>query len=171
MAANHRLRRDEKFRVYSRTLSELIGDCASSRRSKGDPTKNSTALSSRVPGAAIYVCVCKRESVKSRLLRQILVGARQQMPFCWPISGQSGDISPSFDLRAEASLSIQRSVFCPRKALAHLNNTSQLWKQRVFLIRTVKPVITIRPAGHEANRVEFTQLVLNSAKGEAAQAH
>lgn len=120
------------------------------------------------------MCVCKKESVKTKLdglLHRILVGARQQMPFCWPISGQSGDISASFDLSAETSLSIQRSVFCPRKSLAHLNNASQLWKQRVFLIRTVKPVITIRPAGHEANRVEFTQLVLNSAKSEAAQAH
>ncbi len=168
---SQRLRRHEEFSVYSRTLSELIVDCASSRRSKRDPTKNSTALSSRVSRATIYVCVCKMESLKSGLLRRILVGARQQMPFCWPISGQSRDISPLFDLSAEASLSIQRSLFCPRKSLAHLYNASQLWKQRVFLIRTVKPVITIRPASHEANCVEFTQLVLNSAKSEAAQAH
>jgi hypothetical protein len=114
------------------------------------------------------------ESVKSKLdglLRRILVSARQQMPFCWPIGGQCWDISASFDVSAETSLSIQRSVFCPRKSLAHLYNASQLWKQRVFLIRSVKPVITIGPAGHEANRVEFTQLVLNSAKSEAAQAH
>ena len=141
---------------------------------KGDPKENSTALSSRVLRAAIYVCVCKTESVKSKLdglLRRIPVGARQQMPFYWPISGQSGDISASFDVSAEASLSIQRSVFCSRKSLAHLNNASQLWKQRVFLIRAVKPVITIGPACHEANRVEFTQFVLNSAKSEAAQAH
>jgi hypothetical protein len=114
------------------------------------------------------------ESVKSKfdgLPRRILVGARQQMPFYWPIGGQSGDISASFDVTAETSLSTQCSVFCPRKSLAHLYNASQLWKQRVFLIRTVKPMITIGPAGHEAERVEFTQLVLNSAKSEAAQAH
>ncbi len=114
------------------------------------------------------------ESVKSKLdglLLRILVAARQQMPFCWPIGRQCEDISASFALSAEASLSIQRSLFCPRKSLAHLYNASQLWKQRVFLIRTVEPVITIGPAGHEANRVEFTQFVLNSAKSEAAQAH
>ena len=93
------------------------------------------------------------------------------MPFHWPIGGQCWDISASFDVSAEASLSIQRSLFCPRKSLAHLYNASQLWKQRVFLIRAVKPVIAIRPACHEANRVEFTQFVLNSAKSEAAQAH
>jgi hypothetical protein len=123
---------------------------------------------------AIYLCVCKMEYVKTKLdglLRRILVGVRQQMPFCWPVGGQSGDISASFDVTSETSLSIQRSVFCPRKSLAHLNNASQLWKQRVFLIRTVKPMITIGPAGHKANRVEFTQFVLNSAKSEAAQAH
>ncbi len=116
----------------------------------------------------------KCESVKDRadgLVPRILVGERKQMPFCWPIGGQFADISASSDVTAEASPSIQRSVFCPWESLAHFNNASHLWKQRVFLISTVKPVITIGPAGHEANGAKFTQFVLNSAKGEAAQAH
>jgi hypothetical protein len=51
-----------------------------------------------------------------------------------------------------------------------LDDMRQLRKERVVLIGSIKPAVTVGPAFHQAGLLELTQLFLNSGKREFCHA-